>query len=349
MATSFNRAGELTQVGAVSVPRAICHRVRYLDEAPRVGVIFNPRSHRNRRTSPEAKVPANVQIAQPGARSELSGILSGFAARGTELLIINGGDGTVRDVLSYGDAVFGDDWPAIAVLPRGKTNALAIDLDIPANWTIRHAIDAFSHGSRTRRRPMKLSALDPSSRLWRLPQVTGFILGGGVFTSAIRAGQTAHRLGAFNNVVVGSTALWALAQMLFAGAKNPWRRGTPMKLLLGSEGASMDHSGNDNPELRHMLFASTLERFPARIRPFGHLSGGLKLAVVDQMSRGTAFMLARAMMGFTQEDLQERGLHRLSVSQFTMAIEDEFILDGEAFPAGRYRIEQGRELKFVTP
>ena len=52
-----------------------------------------------------------------------------------------------------GQAVFGDDWPAIAVLPKGKTNALTVDLGVPDDWTLQDAIDALDGGGRTRRRP----------------------------------------------------------------------------------------------------------------------------------------------------------------------------------------------------
>jgi hypothetical protein len=34
---------------------------------------------------------------------------------------------------------------------------------------------------------------------------------------------------------------------------------------------------------------------------------------------------------------------------YAMHLDDRFILDGEAFPAGAYRISQGPELRFVVP
>ena len=53
-----------------------------------------------------------------------------------KVLVINGGDGTVRDVLTAGLDVFGEHWPALAVLPKGKTNALNVDLGAPAGWSL---------------------------------------------------------------------------------------------------------------------------------------------------------------------------------------------------------------------
>jgi hypothetical protein len=34
---------------------------------------------------------------------------------------------------------------------------------------------------------------------------------------------------------------------------------------------------------------------------------------------------------------------------YLMTLDDRFILDGEAFPAGSYRVSKGPELRFVVP
>jgi hypothetical protein len=113
--------------------------------------------------------------------------------------------------------------------------------------------------------------------------VAGFILGAGAFTLATGAGQSAHKLGAFDSMVVAVTSLWALLQSLFATRGNPWRKGARMRIGLGAADAPMAHSGHGDPERRQLLFASTLERLPAGINPFGALKGGLKLVALDQL------------------------------------------------------------------
>ena len=60
-------------------------------------------------------------------------------------------------------------------------------------------------------------------------------------------------------------------------------------------------------------------------------------------------LLPFGLMGRIEESLRERGIHRLTTSEFTLAVDDQFILDGEAFPAGEYRVELGPELEFITP
>lgn len=52
------------------------------------------------------------------------------AARGTDVIVAAGGDGTVNDVAS-GLAALGDGAPALAVFPRGTSNLVARDLGLP--------------------------------------------------------------------------------------------------------------------------------------------------------------------------------------------------------------------------
>lgn len=349
MATPIYEFAQMSRGDASETGRERARRHGASDQPPVVGVIYNPRSHRNLGADFDCGLSPHVHIAQPGARAQLPAALAELAARRIDLLVINGGDGTVRDVLTCGRAIFGDDWPAIAVLPKGKTNALTVDLGIPDDWTLQDAITALDHGGRVRRRPMEVAPLDESVPGSDRAAVSGFILGAGAFTTATRAGQGAHKLGAFNSLAVGVTALWALAQSLFAGRANHWRRGARMRIGLGAGDVPMAHSGRGDPDMRQILFASTLELMPAGIRPFGMLRSGLKLVAVDQISRRTTALIPLVLLGRGPKNLRERGIHQLAASHFTLSIDDQFILDGEAFPAGDYRVGLGPELAFVSP
>ena len=312
--------------------------------SPTVGLIYNPRSHRNKGQDLNSRIMPDVIVAQPGNREQLPEALARLAERGIDLLVINGGDGTVRDVLTCGEPIFGDDWPVIAVLPKGKTNALAVDLGGPPDWTLQCAVDALENGKRIKRSPMAITPHDqPDAR------VLGFILGAGAFTLGTKAGQSAHKLGAFNSLAVGVTTFWGILQAVFGTRSNPWRRGAKMDIRLAPNGVALEHSGLGDTERRQLLLASTLERFPGGIQPFGTLRKGLKLAVMDQVSRVMTLMLPAILFGRGPKNLRERGFHQLAAKAFEIELDDQFILDGEAFPAGRYRIEAGPEIEFVAP
>ncbi|MEM1051348.1 MAG: acylglycerol kinase family protein [Pseudomonadota bacterium] len=320
-------------------------RGRAKGDAPRVGVIYNPRSHGNKGADFDCGMSPQVHIAKPGDRSQLPAALAEFASQGIDLLVINGGDGTVRDVLTSGASIFGDQWPALAVLPKGKTNALTVDLGVPKGWSLQDAIDAFEGENRVRRKPIEITPIGGSPQA----RVLGFILGAGAFTTAITAGQSAHKMGAFNSMAVAVAIGMGLFQWLFASRGNVWRRGSKMAIGLGVKDVPMEHSGVGDPEWRQLVLASTLEQMPAGMQPFGNMRAGLKLAVTDQISRTSAPTLLRMMRGQAPEGAREKGFHQLATNQFSLRIEGSFILDGEAFPPGEYRIGQGPELEFVAP
>lgn len=320
------------------------HSPRAESADPVVGVIYNPRSHRNQGRDLEIAARPNVHFAQPRERAEIHATLIAFREHGVELLIINGGDGTVRDVLTAGLDVFGEHWPALAVLPKGKTNALNVDLGAPAGWNLPDAFNAFAKGKRIERRPVVVAPLSGSGA-----PLAGFILGAGGYAMGIQAGQKAHKLGAFDSLAVVVTAGFGVMQALFGSDRNLWRRGAAMDLLLGEERAPLAHAGAGYEGRRSILIASTLERFPGGIRLFGALKEGLKLVALDRPARRILAAMPLLLAGMKLRDPDARGVHYRTVDSFELTIEDEFILDGEAFPGGRFQIDQGPRLQFVVP
>ncbi|MBQ96051.1 MAG: hypothetical protein CL510_09540 [Actinobacteria bacterium] len=322
--------------------RRSIYRARRVPE-PRIGIIYNPRSHRNQGQDLAYAGADSVMVAQPRTRDEIAHALAGFARDGIDFLVINGGDGTVRDVLTMGQAVFADRWPAIAVLPKGKTNALNVDLGAPADWSLEGAIAAYASGRRLVRRPLTVSRDGEQS-----PAMLGFIFGAGAFTLGIEAGQDAHSLGFFNSLAVGATSAWGVLQGLFGSDRNKWRRGTQMELRFLPSGTPVPRSAHGNPARRSVMLASTLERMPMGIELFGQPRPGLKLAVLDHPRRRVLAALPAILMGWRPGWLAKAGLHQLDAEALAVDVDEPVILDGEAFPPGRYRVGQGPELTFIS-
>lgn len=323
---------------------------------PVVGVIYNPRSHRNKGQDLIVAGKANIFVVQPEQRSDIADALRQLKARGMDFLIINGGDGTVRDVLTCGQAVFGDNWPEVAVLPKGKTNALNVDLGAPANWNLADAIAAWPAGQRIVRRPVSITpmedaAADPSSA--NLAEcdgpLLGFILGGGAFTIGVQAGQNAHKLGAFNSLAVAATSVWGMLRVVLGSNKNPWRRGSPMQFLLGRERVALPYLGTSKPSRRALFLASTLERFPAGMKLFDPAHRGLKLMALDRPRRRVLALVPVILAGWVPDWLRRSGFHQVAAAEFVLEIGEPFILDGEAYPAGTYHVSEGPALSFVVP
>lgn len=310
---------------------------------PLVGLIRNARSHRNGGSAGSGMQPKGVILATPHRRSELPQILADFASKRVDYIAIDGGDGTVRDVLTCGAGVFGDCWPMLIVLPNGKTNALALDLGLPADWKLEDALAAVERGKLARRQPLVIEQRDNARA-----QVRGFVLGGGVFNQVVAQGQKSHKLGAFNAAVVGLTAIWSVAQAVFGFADNQWRRGTRMEIRRSS-GMALPHFGGAPADERYLLFASTLQSFPAGLDPFREVEEPLQVAVLDNARRGLLLRLLAIFRGITSEATRQRGYHVFGDSLVELDISDAFILDGEAFPAGNYRLSAGPKLRFVVP
>lgn len=317
---------------------------------PLVGLIRNARSHRNggKKSAANAYLPstlrADVLSYSPDRRGELLEILAELAQRQVDYIAIDGGDGTVRDVLTCGAGIFGECWPSLIILPSGKTNALALDLGIPDNWTLEQALEIAKNQTVKVRRPLVVSQRGNEEA-----QATGFVMGGGAYASAIALGQKAHSLGAFNAAVVGLTAAWSTLQAFFGGSKNPWRRGTAMRLT-DSSGRDLPHCGNSPADQRYVMLASTLERFPAGVNPFGKVAvAGLRVAVLDNAKRRLLLHVPAIITGKGGEAAKRQGYHSFSMERVGLDIGDRFILDGEEFPAGQYCMTSGPKLRFVAP
>ena len=82
---------------------------------------------------------------------------------------------------------------------------------------------------------------------------------------------------------------------------------------------------------------------------FGAERDGLKLTLLDKPLRRIIVSAPAILLGWRPSWLGEAGFHQLDAEAFAIDIDEAVILDGEAFPPGRYVVGQGPELTFVTP
>jgi len=332
-------------IGGVVAARVAPRPFRMDAAAPGlVGVVRNPRSRLNQGADAATSSGANVLIEAPETRAALRDVLAGFAARGIDLLVIDGGDGTIRDVLTCAEDAWGAHWPRIAILPAGKTNALAIDLGIPAGWTLDEAIAAATSG-----RVVKRGAIEMAPASGTGTVVRGFLLGAGGFVAATELAQHTHRFGAFNGLAVALAVVGAVGSTLFGRADNRWRRGSRMALRYTGDITALHGAETRSDRRRYMMLASTLERLPAGLKPFGSPRAGLKTLVVDAPPRQLATSVPWLLSGSEVAWLEERGYHRIDADAAEITLDDGFILDGEIFPGGAYTMRRGAPLRFVAP
>jgi hypothetical protein len=325
------RAGEV-----VPFPRASA--LRELDQV-QVGVISNPRSRRNRQGNPVHRrggATADMLVCEPATKDELTAALAEFKARGVGLIVVDGGDGTVRDVLSAAMPVFGAALPPIAVIPSGKTNALALDLGIPWDWSAGAAQLALGDGRFTTRAPVEITGEDGVT-------LSGFLFGAGAFVRATDLAQRTHNVGAFGGVAVGLSLSLAIAQTMFAGANNAWRAGDRIGITDLGDGTAAEHD-------LYLLFGSTLRRLPIGLRPLGGEADGLNILAVEAPPRLLPLAVPAILAGREGGWLARAGYHHRHDARPTrLHLPGGFVLDGERYAPGSYEVRAGTPITFVTP
>jgi diacylglycerol kinase (ATP) len=309
----------------------------------RTGIICNPKSHRNR-SSVEATRPfvsGTVLAVTPRTQAELAEVLTDFARHGIELLVIDGGDGTIRDVLTAAAAVWTGTQPRVAIVPSGKTNALALDLGIPDDWTLDKALAAARVGHVVVRRPVEVEHRDTGSTR------RGFLFGAGAFVEATGLAQRAHRAGAFKGFAVGVALSWAIVQTLFGRSSGTWRVGNRMHVRYDASARAGDLTDTDTN--RYILLASTLTRMPLGVQPFGPARDGLKTLLVGAPPRWLAAAAPLIVAGSPAKWLDRAGYHRIDPDSLDVTMDAGFILDGEVYPGGALTIRQAAPISFVVP
>jgi hypothetical protein len=302
----------------------------------RAGVIINGQSHRNRGAGARPPIPDGVATAYPVTLDDLDQAVAGFARLGIEILVIDGGDGTIRDVLTAAARHFPAGLPAMAVLPSGKTNALAIDLGVPRGWDLDSALRCAAEGH------MRLRS---SLQIWRpgasFPELCGFLFGTAAFVRATQTAQRAHRLGAFDALGVGVALATSALQTLFGGPRDGWRAGEFTGLSV--------NGGPMEARARFTVMASTLKRLPLGLMPFGPPREGMKLLSADAPPVNLSTALPRILSGRDTGWLAAAGYHLTDVEAIGLSHAAQFVLDGDIYPGGDFQVRRGPELAFAAP
>ena len=288
----------------------------------RIGVVRNPRSHANIGRAEETSTPDAVLLVEPATPEALEQDLEAFAQCGVGLLVIDGGDGTIRDVLSLAPRVFGDAMPLIALIPSGKTNGLAIDLGVPRDWTLEDAIAAARSGNAV----IKLRA--PLEVRWDdgRPPLRGFVFGLGAFVRATSLAQNVHKLGAFHSISVAMSVLGALIGTVMGGARDEWRAGVPLCLAVDDQ----DKRTAD----RFIVLATTLKRLPFNLKPFGPPREGMKYLEVDAPPRRLPGAFPALLKGRDAAWQEQYGYRRGDAERLRITTDQPLVVDGDVYDGG---------------
>lgn len=310
-----------------------------------VGLIYNPLSQRNRH-APILQTPPGFAHAAPTSAEELLDTLRDFAACGIDLVIVCGGDGTLREFTTQLPHAYGDRLPCVALLTAGNANLVGADVGSAGYG--QAAFDALLAAARDnrfsrreRRRLLRVRWPD----LDRKP-VLGYIAGGGVFSRATR-----HA-----NERVLSRGVTHMASVAVTVAVTLWRAAKGQPGWVGAETLSLavdDAAAREGP--RFIFLATTLNRLLLGIWPFwgGEGSGApLRYLDIDSPPRALIRSLPRVLRGRPSPAMRARGYRSGRATRLRLVCPDPLVIDGENFapgPSGVVELDAGPELEFVTP
>lgn len=312
----------------------------------RTGLIRNPLSRRNRKNGArELPNVADVLTAEPEL-SALGETLREFARREVGLVIVDGGDGTVREVLTALPAGYGDELPRLAILASGTTNLIAADVGAgradPSTVQMLAAIARAGVGEGLVQRRSSLAVSWPDGSR---PEVHGMFLGAAAFTRATDISVRLVRQGKIDESAgVAATLMAAVAQALAGAERERWMRGDPMTVTL--DGSAPDEGA------RFVFMASTLEKLVLGIWPFWGEGQGVRYLDVTSPPKRLVAALPAVMRGRPRPWMPAAGYRSGAAPWLDLAIDQPFVIDGEVFeagPGGAVRLRAGLDLEFLVP
>lgn len=312
----------------------------------KIGLISNPLSRANRESGGVAAgvTPSEaISVAQPRSHDELRADLIRFARDGVDVIAVDAGDGTLRDILSNIDAGFGDDWPMIALLPSGKTNVIAGQVGHfgPGQKGWERLLEVHASG-RLAHHQSECSAIKVSWPDRDDPVKRGFLLGFAAFADGVRmANDSIHPMG-INKGLAVAMAIGGVLKRSFFGGKG-------VRKPSGEAGTVLVDGALVNGDRHFLALISTLDRLTLGLRPFWKEGRGainwLDIAAPPKRAVRGILLLA---LGKRRPWMRDHGYASGRAEVLDLKFDAPFVLDGEHYePHGHIRVTATRPIRFL--
>lgn len=296
---------------------------------PKIGLISNPRSRRNRRGldgihRAVADAPDVIHVATEGCQ-DLDDVLREFARQDVGLLLINGGDGTVQAVLTR--LLEGRPFevvPDVAVLARGTANTTAANVGLRGGAAglarLLAAVRDGTIGAQIVERPiLRLENIRDKG-----PQ-RGMMFGAGAVQGAIElCRREIYARGLRGNLGIGVT----LAGLLLATVFRTRNYG----VLRGYEIAVSLDGGVENRRSRLLVLATTLHRLILGSRPFWNYAGEpIRYTSIAYPPDHLLRSAPKVLYGWRREALSPQVYDSQGAGRVAVRLDAPFTVDGEMF------------------
>lgn len=270
-----------------------------------------------------------VILRAPESFSALDECLAELCEAGVAAILIDGGDGTVREVISRAPEIWGGAPPPFAIAPNGNTNLIARHAGRVAPEAAGRLAAAPEAAKRKCLPMMKVERA--GARLLR-----GFILGAGAYETATRFAQrelqTRH----------GRQLIQTVYRLLRSEAlRTPTRIGFETE---GGEGPARD---------RLLVALTTLEgALIYGLDPFGRATKAGPLRALDIDAAPPRLALAAVCLAVGRPRRWMRDHYRqVACARATMRLDADFVMDGERFSPGsdgRLRLSAAETATFLS-
>lgn len=318
-----------------------------------IALIRNPTSRLNQNESPNFSEFASSWLGYrycvPDTIEQLNSMLSQYASENIECIIVDGGDGTISQVMTgIYHAYPPDKLPKLVILPSGNTNLIAKDIGfgirgLEALQRIKilsereRLINSVQH-----RHALKIEWLD-SSR----PAVLGMFSGTAAFTRAINIAHDPKILKNFaHDWAVGITIFFALLKLFAPQTRDLWLKGEPCQIQYDQQEVTKENS--------FLFLATTLQNLSSGMWPFwGGKHDDQRLHYLNVNSYPTKLISAcfTLLRGKSPMWLRNHPSYQSGIAQrIAMNIQQEIILDGEHYDTGdnhQVYFSVGPEFSFV--
>lgn len=295
-----------------------------------MAVISNPTSGRNARRGLLAKIEGLlarhtgvVHFAEPTFEG-IAGATQRAVDAATEIIVVNGGDGSVQTVLTTMLRAPLDRLPLLAVLPGGTTNTTARNVGYGSDplAALERLLVESARGvvaGRVERRAVVCADLPEG------PQYAMMFGAGAVYDGIVFARNQLASHGVRGQLGGGVVLATFLTNVLMG------RAGTMFPPLA----AEVRLDGTDLPATRYFgMLASTMDRQFLGVSPYwGSGPGPLRFSAMRERPRHLARAIVPALRGRPSPWLApEHGYRSHNVEEIEIAFDGGFTLDGELFP-----------------
>lgn len=290
----------------------------------KIGYIRNARSTGG---GPPPASDADLLVRAPASFDELDEALSDMHAAGAKVLIIDGGDGTIREVLSRAQDIWAGDAPRYAIVASGNTNLIArktgaLPPDDPIGAIKSSAVKTTS---------IPIMKVERSN----MPPIRGFIMGVGAYETATRIAQ--EEIASRHSLQVALTIL----KLVFSRS-----------LRAGKQFSVSHDDQNGVNEARMLIGLSTLPgKLIFGLEPFWNLGAG-PIRWLDVAANPPALLVATPFVALGAPRRWMRHAYRSGSSHMVeMTLSSDLVVDGERFapgPAGKVRVTAAETATFLA-